>query len=62
MKRGVKIFFYLIVLFLLFLIPVVVALECIEPTSDEITEDVLFCDGTYYLQNGLKLSKSSKDI
>ena len=62
MKRGVKIFFYLIVLFLLFLIPVVVALECIEPTSDEITEDVLFCDGTYYLQNGLKLSKSAKDI
>ena len=55
MKRGALTFFYLVVLFLLFLIPTMVFADCTDVSNSAIKDSVTFCQDTYYLPSGLNI-------
>jgi parallel beta-helix repeat protein len=62
MKRGALTFFYLVVLFLLFLIPTMVFADCTDVSNSAIKDSVTFCQDTYYLPSGLNIDEDANNI
>lgn len=64
MKTNLKIYISVlwILLSLVLASTIAAAFDCVEATSDPLTQSVVFCENDYYLPNGITLDKDAKDI